>query len=124
MKAREWSKIAEFYQSLDRSDMLPMAQLVEEIAASSYAQGVYGATSMFTLCISQHQEFEYDRNMLRVDFIKGHFTFTYKESPFARNDWKKECERNEGFRTFEHVIHCLNWFLNLDEGAIEPDRLL
>jgi hypothetical protein len=67
MKAREWSKIAEFYQSLDRFDMLPMAQLVAAIAASSYGQGIYGTTSMFTLYVSQYQEFELDRNMLRVD---------------------------------------------------------
>jgi hypothetical protein len=124
MKARHWSKIVEFYQSLDRSDMLPMTQLVIAIAASSYGQKIYGTTSLLTLYISQHQEFELDCNMLRVDFSKGLFTFTYKESPFSRKDWQKECERNEGFRTFEHVMHCLRWFLNLEEGEIEPDRLL
>lgn len=111
MKGREWSEIVEFYQSVDSSDTLIMAQFVEEIAISSYAQGLYGATSMFTLCISQHQEFEYDRNVLRIDFVKGYFVFTYKESPFASKDWKKECAENDGFKTFEHVVSCLNWFL-------------
>jgi hypothetical protein len=111
MKGREWIEIVKFYQLLDGSSMLPMAKLVEEIAASTYAQGLYGATSMFTLCISQHQEFEYDRNVLRIDFVKGYFIFTYKESPFASKDWDKECEQNDGFKTFEHVIGCLKWFL-------------
>jgi hypothetical protein len=111
MKGRKWSEIVEFYQSLDSSEMLLMAQFVEEIAASSYGQELYGATSMFTLCISQHQEFEHNRNVLKIDFVKGNFIFTYKESPFVSKDWNKECGLNDGFKTFEHVMGCLKWFL-------------
>jgi hypothetical protein len=110
MQRREWSKIVEFYRALD-GDMSPMAQLVEEIAAFSYGQELYGATSMFTLCIWQYQEFEGDRNVLRINFVKGYLIFTYKESPFASKDWKKECGCNDEFKTFEHVIGCLKWFL-------------
>ena len=113
---KQWSKIAEFYSSPDW-DMLPMVKLVEEIVASSYAQEIYGATSMHTLLISQHQEFELDRNMLRVDFIKDRFTFTYRESPFSLEDWQKECRRDEGFSTFEHVMRRLKWFLELDDST-------
>jgi hypothetical protein len=111
---KQWNTIAKFYSSPDW-DMLPMLKLVEEIAASSYAQGIYGATSMYTLLISQHQDFELDQNTLRVDFIKDNFTFTYRESPFSLENWQKECGQDEGFSTFEHVMRRLKWFLELDE---------
>jgi hypothetical protein len=111
MQGREWSNIVEFYRSIDSSDTLLMAKLVEEIAASSYGQKLYAATSMSTLHISQHQKFEHNNNVLIIDFVKGYFKFTYKESPFVSKDWEKECGRNDGFKTFEHVIGCLKWFL-------------
>lgn len=120
MQSQEWSKIAEFYRHLNEAsgwDMLPMVHLVEEIATSPYADGIYAATSMHTLCLSQHQEFESDRNMLRVEFGEGRFIFIYRESPYARKEWKKECGRDEGFSTFEHVMRRLKWFLSLDSDA-------
>ena len=89
-----------------------MLRLVENISASRYAHGLYGITSMFTLCLSQHPDFEYGQNMLRVDFADDRFTFSYSESAYSRREWQKECGRDEGFRTFEHVMSRLKWFLN------------
>ncbi len=114
VKSQTWDKIADFYR--DRvehgMDMLPMLRLVEEIAASRYAHGLHAITSMFTLCLSQHPDFEYGHNMLRIDFADGRFVFRYSESPYARKEWQKECGRGEGYATFEHVMGRLKWFLN------------
>jgi hypothetical protein len=114
VKSQTWNNIAEFYR--DRvehgMDMLPMLRLVEEISASRYAHGLYAITSMHTLCLSQHPDFEYGRNMLRVDFTNDRFIFGYSESPYSRKEWQKECGRDEGLSTFEHVMRRLKWFLN------------
>ncbi len=69
VKSQSWKEIADFYRGMVEHglDMLPMLRLVEEIAASPYAHGLYPITSMFTLCLSQHPDFEYGQNMLRVD---------------------------------------------------------
>jgi hypothetical protein len=119
MKTRSWQEILEFYNSIDpasSADMVPMAQLVEKIASSAYAQEIYGATSMQTLCIWQHQDSERDRNMLAIDFSKGLFSFTYQESPFTNTNWQKQCKPDESFATFEYVMYRLKWFLLLDES--------
>jgi hypothetical protein len=114
VKSQTWEKIAAFYRERveDGMDMLPMLHLVDDITASRYAHGLYAITSMHTLCLSQHPGFEYGQNMLRVDFADDRFIFGYSESPYTRKEWQKECGRDEGFSTFEHVMERLRWFLN------------
>jgi len=113
LKSRPWREIAETYREFveDNWDMQPMLGLVDEIAASRYAEGSYATSSMATLCVAQTAEFELDRNMLRVDFKRGRFTFRYLESPYKGTAWQKECGRDEGFSTFEHVVDRLKWYL-------------
>ncbi len=89
-----------------------MVRLVEEIAASRYVHGVYATTSMATLYIAQTPEFEMHQNTIRIDFEQERFIFTYSESPYINKTWKKECGRDEGFSTFEHMMSRLKWFLN------------
>lgn len=115
VKSRSWSELAQFYRGLIQKsgwDMLPMLRLVEAIAASHYAQGLYATTSLAVLCVSQHSEFEFDQNMLRIEFAGGNFVFRYKESPHTWKEWKKECDASEGFATFEHVMNRLRWFID------------
>lgn len=115
VKSRSWSALTKFYRDLVEKygwDVQPMLQLVEAIAASHYAQGLYGITSHSTLCLSQHAEFEFDRNMLRVEFENGRFYFRYIETPYSLKEWKKECAPDEGFATFEHVLKKLKWFMD------------
>jgi hypothetical protein len=109
VKGRDWREIIEFYKKLD---LRPMTKLAEEIASSKYAHGIFATTSLSTLCVSQNQEFEFDRNMLRIIFSDNKFVFNYKESPHSKNEWTKECENNEGFSTFEHIMKRLKWFLD------------
>jgi len=113
VKNQTWDKIAAFYRGRveDGMDMLPMLSLVEEISTSRYAHRLYAVTSMFTLCLSQHPDFEYGKNMLRIDFANDRFIFRYSESPYARKEWQKECGGDEGFIMFEHVVKRLKWFL-------------
>ncbi len=89
-----------------------MAELVGQIAGSEYARGIYAATSVSALCISQNSEFEFDRNMLRINFAEDKFIFSYKESPYSGKEWKKECDAKSGFSTFEHVMKRLKWFMS------------
>jgi hypothetical protein len=114
IKTRPWNEIAEHYRGLVENnwDMDPMLNLVEEIACSRFADGVFAVTSMATLCIAQTREFEFDRNVLRVDFARGRFCFSYRESPYESKSWNKECGPDEGYSTFEHVVGRLRWFTN------------
>jgi len=107
-KSKDWQKIIEFYEKLD---LQPMAKLVEEIASSKYIHGIFATTSISTLCVTQNQEFEFDQNMVRITFSNNKFIFNYKESPHFKNEWTKECENDEGFSTFEHIMKRLKWFL-------------
>lgn len=127
MRSRPWSEIVEFYRDLTEQhgwDMQPMVRLTETIATSRYATGVYPATSLATLFMAQHPEFEKDQNTLQVDFEEGRFIFVYSESPSFSDGtprttptlstpWNKECGRDAAFRTFEHVMRRLKWFVNL-----------
>jgi hypothetical protein len=114
IKSRDWNEIAESYRRLVKHgwDIQPLLRLVEEIIASGYVHGIYATTSMATLCIAQTPEFEMNQNMLRVDFERGRFFFSYHESLRINKAWKKECGRDEGFSTFEHVMNRLKWFLD------------
>jgi hypothetical protein len=114
LESRSWSEITEFYRNLVENhgwDMSPMLSLVEEIATSAYIHGIQATTSHATLCIWQYPEIEFDKNTIRIDFDNGHFIFRYRESPYASKEWRKVCEREEGFITFEYVISKLRWFL-------------
>jgi hypothetical protein len=115
VKSRSWRELARFYRGLIEEhgwNLWPMLRLVEAIAASRYAQGVYAATSLAVLYLSQHSEFEFEQNTVRVEFANGGFAFRYRESPYDSKEWKKECEADEGFATFEHVMKKLRWFID------------
>lgn len=109
VKSRSWYDVIKFYQNVDMPMML---KLVEQIASSPYAHGIYATTSMHTLWISQNPEFEIDKDMLRVEFYNDKFVFSYKESPYSNKVWKKECDGKSGFSTFKHIMNRLKWFLN------------
>ncbi len=113
VKGRPWPGISDTYRRLIEHnwDMQPMLSLVNSIAASRYADGIFAVTSLSTLCVGQTPEFEMDRHCLRVDFKNDRFVFRYIESSFRGAAWQKECGRNEGFSTFEHVIGRLKWFI-------------
>ncbi len=113
LESRSWSEIAEFYRNFAEKNVniAPMLSLVEEIATSSYSHGIQATTSHATLCIWQYPEIEFGKNMIRIDFDNRHFIFRYRESPYVSKEWRKECEREEGFATFEYVISKLRWFL-------------
>lgn len=110
-QSHTWDEVAGWYRDLVEQglDMMPMLGLVEEIAASHYVH--YAITSMFTLCLSQHPDFKDGRNILRVDFVDNQFWFNYRESHYSRNEWQKQCGRDQGYSTFEHVMRRLRWFM-------------
>jgi hypothetical protein len=112
--SRSWNDMVTFYRELNDVygwNMQPMVSLVEEITASHYANGIYPITSHAALTITQNPEFNYEENLLAIEFIRGRFKFTYKEGVFAKNEWVKECDVESGFSTFEHVMKTLKWFL-------------
>lgn len=112
--SRSWNEIVLFYRELNDIygwNMLPMVSLVEEITASHYANGIYPVTSHAALTVSQSPEFNYGKNFIVIEFVRGGFKFTYKEGVFAKKEWVKECDAENGFSTFEHVMKTLKWFL-------------
>ena len=114
IQSRNWNEVAESYRRMVESgwDIEPLLRLIEQIAASPYSQGIYATTSMATLCIAQTSQFEMYQNTLRIDFEQERFVFSYRESPYINKAWNKECGRDEGFSTFEHIMRRLKWFLN------------
>ena len=116
VKARHWPSILEFYRSISKSTrgewVIPMLELVENIAAADFAQQLYPITSMHTLCISDLPEFDLEREMLRIDFDPkaGKFKLEYQEtkSPLYKR-WGKMCSPEQAFPSFVRLLKLRNW---------------
>ncbi len=67
---------------------------------------------MHTLIVSQAAEFEWNREILKIDFdcSKQEFHFEYFEQPGVEQRWAKECCATEGFSAFERSLALKKWF--------------
>jgi hypothetical protein len=116
VKARPWPSILEFYRSISKSTrgewVIPMLELVEKIAAANFAQQLYPITSMHTLCISNLPEFDFEREMLRIDFDPKarQFKLEYQEtcSPLYKR-WRKTCSPEQVFPSIVRFLKLKNW---------------
>ncbi len=114
MRARSWSEIAAFYEGLPESqDWKPklIAAFVQQIANSKYAQGLYAATSVHTLCIGQTPEIEFKRNMLGVELRQNKIEFEFWGTLENENRWKRVCEAQDAFLVLEKFLSSLHWFV-------------
>jgi hypothetical protein len=93
-----------------------MLNLVEEIAASEYAYGLFATTSMTTLLIAQLPEFDMGGEVLRVslDAKDGMLTFDFQETDSKLpkyEHWIRRCSPEAGFRTLICFLKLKKWFL-------------
>ncbi|HEX8692923.1 MAG TPA: hypothetical protein VF746_10915 [Longimicrobium sp.] len=116
IEARPWPEIAAFYRGIPWAGA--MADLAERIAASEYAPGLFGATSMHTLLVAQTPEFERDAGVLRVEPVvesteppKLRLRFEFVEQPGVERRWTRECAPEEGFATFLRFLQLQRWFV-------------
>lgn len=109
VKSHAWESIKKHYKNLD--GFQPMLNLVEYIL-ENYSYGIYGLTSMHTLCLSQTDRINLENNILKVDFIQRSFEFEYLDVRYRKGtSWKKKCDVDEAIETFEHVMKRLKWFI-------------
>ena len=116
-KHRPWPEVVDFYRSVvaKRPGIAPLLHLVEQIAASSYASGLYASTSMLTLLIAQLPEFGLDQEVLRIgmDSSRNELVFDFQETssilPKYQN-WIRRCSPEEGYARFVKFLKMKNWF--------------
>ena len=118
VRTQPWQKIAEFYRSIaEKNDFFqPMARLAKQIELSKYANGLYGWTSMHTLCISQILEADSDKEVLRIsrDVQSGALVFDFQETGSTLpkyQHWTRRCSPDEGFSRLESFLRLKKWFV-------------
>ncbi|MDQ3567301.1 MAG: hypothetical protein M3397_04370 [Actinomycetota bacterium] len=111
-RASSWKEIVEFYTRFASVNQQchPMRQFVSQVAASKYAEAIFPKTSMHTLIVSQVAEFEWNREILKIDCSEQEFHFEYFEQPNVEQRWAKECCATEGFSAFERSLALKKWF--------------
>ena len=95
---KPWEEIYRFYVTLEQiyatleqtESSRAMAQLVREIAASRYKEGLLAWTSAFDLCIVQTMTNPYDGPYLKISPVKdGQLGFRYIDTPVEAKQWRR-----------------------------------
>jgi len=108
--SRPWAEIVRFYDVLRTDhgrDIEPMLRLVEQIAASGYAVGLFAYASMSTLCMAHTHTIRRCHEELRITFdsVGREFHFEYWSHPFVKpGPWKRTCGESESFATLERIL--------------------
>jgi hypothetical protein len=117
IEPKSWPEIAEFYRTLISEDgwkIQPMLRLVEQIAVSEYAAGMFPYTSMSTLCIAHSHRVRRFREELQITYdpIGRQFHFEYWSDPFVRSGpWRRTCNESDGFAILERcLLKRIRWF--------------
>ncbi|HEU0055170.1 MAG TPA: hypothetical protein VFQ39_18415, partial [Longimicrobium sp.] len=109
-RGRPWAEILFHFRSNPWA--LGMAELVESIATSRYADGLFATTSMHTLLLAQSPEIDMVADVLRVEPTHdGKVRFEYVERMGARRRWVREVPPEAAFATFEGFLRHLRWFV-------------
>ena len=93
-------------------DFEPMANLITRICQSPYRDHLFPVKSMFSLLLFQTENWEFQREMLKVDYsIKDRkLRFEFFEHPNLATRWKKDCPVEEGYSALIHFLRLKNWF--------------
>ena len=114
-KAQVWPDVAKSYQRLLESHKLPfepMLRLVNDIAGSPYAFGLYGNTSMWDVQVVQTEEYDPDGEILKIKYDPSLrlFTFELQETASTKYQrWTKTSASENAFRTFERFLQLKKW---------------
>ena len=113
VKAKSWEEIERFFAELTSADeyFLPMLEFVSLIKNSIYAIGLYPATSMHSLLISQSETFEFRHQVLKIELQKSKFHFLYSERHVIKPLLELESSYQRGFETLEYFLKRRKWFL-------------
>lgn len=108
---RPWADIARIYPAIQRRwrAHVWMERLCQHIAASPYRDLIFGATSMHTLLVGQHQTLEWNCNVLRIEATSAErITFSFHEQPFMEPVvWT--CAPEAVVDTFEKFLRRVKW---------------
>jgi hypothetical protein len=127
VESRSWPEVVRFYRDLLSHHgwkIEPMLQVVEQIANSQFAAGLFPYTSMFTLCIARRRDPRMFHEELRITFdpTGNEFQFEYWSDPSMKpGPWKRKCRAADAFPTLERLLlKRLRWFIRI--GNTEPQK--
>lgn len=139
LPTRSWPEIVSFYERLEQiqekhgyPSFHPMLSLVQQIADSPYAAGLFPATSHAALRLVQMPEFYWDQERLEISFhsAKHQFYFEFKEMPRRSapcrrqlatakppaESWKRTYPSEDGFAALIRFIRAKRWFVEYKTG--------
>lgn len=127
-QTHSWPSVVSFYQDGARghSRLIPMAALVEQIAASRYASGLHPVTSHYHLHLFARERFDFSDDQIHIDHDGELFEVRYTSSPRVRphsltpitSDWSKRSR--DGFDALERCLHHLRWFTEAQQSSSRP----
>lgn len=111
-----WPDVVSFYGELVHAHswhIEPMLELVQFVAGSPYAPGLFPYTSHDRLCLGRTADFTAGDGELQIQFNPGaqSFTFTYCQSPADSSPWSRKCSAEEWRPVLERILQKrLGWF--------------
>lgn len=117
-ETRPWSEILWHYEQIAGDSFEPMRELIGQIVASPYRDGLYAITSMHTLIVANTSKFEWSFDVLRIDWEpkQDSFYFEFVEEPFVATRWKRKVARSEGYAALERFVKHKRWFVEYRGG--------
>jgi hypothetical protein len=109
-----WAEIVNRYRERAEAGvpLRGMLDLVEQIAASRYAQALHAWTSVQDLCIAQEARADspYDGPYLRVTpRFDGTVEFRYVDTFIESRQWHRIVKEEDAFTRLERFIDQLHW---------------
>ncbi len=132
IKSTPWPDILNFYQALADTPqgkwLRPMRRLVEQIVRADFSNQLYATTSMWVLLVSYLPEFDFYREVLRIDCNTKtglmEFEYSETESPLYKR-WRRICPPDEAFAVLVRFLKMKKWFPLSDDTirkALGPKR--
>ena len=112
--------VAQYAECTERgAEMQAMLALVQRIAGSQLAVGLFAWTSMFDLCITQTAvTYPYDGPYLKISPRQnGRIEFRYLDTRAEDKQWVRVVDPVDTIPRLLKFLHQLHWF---PEGALNP----
>lgn len=129
-EAHSWQDVACSFRDLadENAYFAPMAAVVERLARSPYAAGLFPVKSMHTVRLYQQQRYFVWDDEIRVEYDSGEFVvryfsgggFRHLEPRAAPGVWMKRSP--DGFAAFERCLHHVRWFVEYDGVGAGPSQ--
>jgi hypothetical protein len=115
---RPWREIVKHYSDYreDEASVRALGDLAARLSNSRYAGGLFGWTSLWTLCITQTEvSYPYDGPYLRLTPIRdGLIAFRYVDSADPKLQWHREVPADQAYDRLERfLLEDLKWFSSL-----------